>query len=123
MRLLGRLKTGEFMTPASGIISTARLPSDGEEMSKITTPTIQATFRSFAGSALELLFPIHCLECGRERDVICPSCVEELRRLEDPFCDICAQPGAQGQCDACLEHPSAIDGIRAPYLFEEPLLE
>ena len=28
-----------------------------------------------------------------------------------------------GQCQWCLEHPSKIDGIRAPYLFEGPLRE
>ena len=89
----------------------------------ITTPTIGAAFRSLARSTLELLFPIHCLGCGREGNVICASCADELRKLEDPFCDVCAQPGAQGQCSPCLENPLAIDGIRAPYLFEGPLRE
>ncbi len=92
-------------------------------MSKITTPTIEAAFRSLTRSALEMLFPIHCLGCGREGDVICASCVDGLRKLDEPFCDVCAQPGTQGKCDWCLENPSAIDGIRAPYLFEGPLRE
>ncbi len=90
-------------------------------MPKLATPNIQTAFRRLTRSALELLFPIHCLGCGREGDVICASCVDGLRKLEEPFCDICAQPGAQGKCDWCLENPSAIDGVRAPYLFEGPL--
>ncbi|MCH7737517.1 MAG: ComF family protein [Chloroflexi bacterium] len=55
--------------------------------------------------------------------MICASCVNGLRTLEQPFCDTCAQPGAHGQCEWCQGHPSKIDGIRAPYLFEGPLRE
>ena len=92
-------------------------------MSKITTPTIEAALRSLARSALDLLLPLHCLGCRREGDIICARCIEGLRRLEQPFCDTCAQPNSHGQCQWCLDHPSKIDGIRAPYLFEGPLRE
>ena len=111
------------MTGASGIISVTELPSDGEEMSKITTLSIQTVFRSLTRPVLELLFPFHCVGCGREGEVICESCVDGLRSLEEPFCETCAQPNVRGQCGPCLEHPPAIDGIRAPYLFEGPLRE
>ena len=90
-------------------------------MSKIVTPTIQTAFRSLARSALDLLLPLHCVGCRREGEVICARCIEGLPRLEQPFCDTCAQPNVNGRCQWCLEHPSKIDGIRAPYLFEGPL--
>ena len=86
-----------------------------------TTPTIQSTLRNLTRSALDLLFPIHCVQCGREGEVICDSCVDGLRKLEHPFCDTCARPGVQGRCGPCQEHPSDINGIRAPYLFEGPV--
>ncbi len=92
-------------------------------MSKIVTPTIQTAFRSLARSALDLLLPLHCVGCRWEGEVICARCIEGLRRLEQPFCDTCAQPNVNGRCQWCLEHPSKIDGIRAPYLFEGPLRE
>ena len=92
-------------------------------MSKIVTPTIQTAFRSLARSALDLLLPLHCVGCRWEGDVLCASCIEGLRPLEQPFCDTCAQPNVNGRCQWCLEHPSKIDGIRAPYLFEGPLRE
>ena len=111
------------MTAGHGIISATRLPSDDGKMSKITPPTFQTAFRSLTRPVLELLFPFHCVGCGREGEVICESCVDGLRRLEEPFCDTCAQPNVRGQCGPCLEHPPAIDGIRAPYLFEGPLRE
>jgi len=53
--------------------------------------------------------------------VICRSCTAGLQRLEQPYCDTCAEPDTHGQCEWCLEHPSKIDGIRAPYLFEGPV--
>ena len=37
--------------------------------------------------------------------------------------ETCPQPNIQGLCELGLEHPPAIDGIRAPYLFEGPLRE
>ncbi len=92
-------------------------------MPNLAPPTIKTTLRSLTRSALDLLFPIHCVGCGEEGDVICASCVDGLKRLEQPYCDTCAQPSVQGQCQWCLDHPSAIDGIRAPYLFEGPLRE
>lgn len=92
-------------------------------MSKIVKPSIQTVFRSLARSALDLLFPLHCVGCGSEGEVICAPCIDGLRKLEQPFCDTCAQPGVHGQCQWCLEHPPSTDGIRAPYLFEGPLRE
>lgn len=79
--------------------------------------------RSLARSALDLLLPLHCVGCRREGGVLCAGCIEGLSRLEPPFCDTCAQPNVNGQCQWCLEHPAMIDGIRAPYLFEGPLRE
>ena len=92
-------------------------------MPEIVTPSIQTALRSLAHSALDLLLPLHCVGCRREGNIICARCIEGLRRLEQPFCDTCAQPNVHGQCQWCLDHPSKIDGIRAPYLFEGPLRE
>ena len=92
-------------------------------MSKIITPNIHTVIKSLSRSALDLLFPIYCAGCGQEGEVICPTCVDSLRRLEDPFCEICAQPGVDGTCQWCYENPVKIDGIRAPYLFEGPVRE
>ena len=92
-------------------------------MSEIATPSLRTAVRSLTRSALDLLFPMNCLGCRTEGDVLCSQCIGGLQRLEQPFCDTCAQPGAKGQCHWCLEHPPKIDGIRAPYIFEGPLRE
>jgi len=89
-------------------------------MSGIATSSIQTTVRGLTRSALDLLFPLHCLGCRKEGAILCPECVGGLKRLEQPYCDTCAEPNANGNCQSCLEHPSEIDGVRAPYLFEGP---
>lgn len=89
----------------------------------MTLPAIQTTARSLARSALELLFPVHCVGCGKEGPVICASCVAGLKVLERPFCDICARPNTDGHCPDCLEHLPAIDSVLSPYLFEGPIRE
>jgi len=83
-------------------------------MSNMTLPTIQTTARRLARSALELLFPVHCVGCGREGQVICASCVTGLKVLERPFCDTCARPNVNGQCHDCLEHALASDDVLSP---------
>ena len=65
---------------------------------------------------LDLIFPVDCLGCGRQGRFLCESCETSLPRLEQPFCSICAAPGAERLCHWCVAAPPAIDGIRAPYL-------
>ena len=86
-------------------------------------PSHQTAIRNLARSALDLLLPIHCVGCRSEGSVLCVSCIDGLRRLDPPFCDTCAEPNVDGQCERCLEDQTTIDGMAAPYLFEGPLRE
>ena len=67
--------------------------------------------------ALDVLFPIRCLDCGVPGRFFCHICAQRLPRLEEPFCDICANPGTEGICGWCLDREPEIDGIQAPYLY------
>ena len=67
--------------------------------------------------ALDILFPIRCLGCATPGRFICAPCTDRLPALEEPFCDICAQPGADGVCAWCLDNEPEIDEIHAPYLY------
>ena len=66
---------------------------------------------------MDILFPIRCLDCGVPGRFICASCVERMPTLEEPFCEICANPGTDGICGWCLDREPQIDQIRAPYLY------
>ena len=67
--------------------------------------------------ALDILFPIRCLDCGAPGRFFCPTCVDRIPKLEEPFCEICADPGTCGICGWCLDREPGIDGIQAPYLY------
>ncbi len=71
------------------------------------------------GTALNLLFPYWCLGCGREGDLICPSCRGTLPRITPPICPRCGLPQPSGiLCPACCRRRQEIDGIRSPFLFK-----
>ncbi len=67
--------------------------------------------------ALDILFPRRCLGCGVPGGFICPACAGSMPKLEEPFCEICANPGTDGICGWCLDKEPDIDEIRAPYLY------
>ena len=69
-------------------------------------------------STLDLLFPIQCAGCRKEGKIICEECIPGLAELAQPYCNICASPKTLSPCRNCLENRPAVDGIRAPYLFE-----
>ena len=69
--------------------------------------------------ALDMLSPAQCFGCGKYGSFLCPSCEASCLRLQQPFCDRCAQPlQRSGPCSACRHSLPATDGIRAPYLME-----
>ena len=72
-----------------------------------------------AGAAVDTLFPFQCHGCGREGRAICADCAAGLPRLAPSrFCAVCAEPGVVGRCGWCRSRPIAVDGIRAPYVYE-----
>ena len=72
-------------------------------------------------SALDLLFPLQCLGCQREGNLLCARCRNGLDKLNPPNCTVCAQPSPRSLCNWCRRTPLAIDGIRAPYLMHGPI--
>ena len=77
--------------------------------------------QNLSRSALNLVFPLECAGCGEEGEVLCRDCVSGLPKLEPPFCPLCADPGFNGPCPRCAATGPAIDGVRAPFLLEDPL--
>ena len=76
-----------------------------------------------AGAVVDLLFPMQCAGCRREGSLICDSCAATLPRLNKPYCSFCASPNSLSPCRWCRETPPALDGLRAPYLFQGTLRE
>ena len=85
--------------------------------------TVKRVLRQLPKLALDLLFPLNCLVCQREGELVCETCQAKLPRLKEPYCLVCAQPNAQERCRWCFQAPLRVDGIRAPFLMEGPIKE
>ena len=68
----------------------------------------------------DFFFPQFCIGCGREGEVICPTCLGKLPKLLPPYCSRCGLPQDGSQpCRDCAGLDMAIDGIRSPFTFEK----
>jgi ComF family protein len=70
-------------------------------------------------TALDLLFPLRCIECGKEGSLICPGCRQQLSWIQKPVCRSCgAFKPLDTPCTSCPVFQPVIDGVRAPFRFE-----
>jgi ComF family protein len=68
---------------------------------------------------LDILLPLQCVGCGREGNLLCPSCSESLPRVRLPLCQRCGAAVNEGNlCPSCLSYPLSIDRIRSPFMFQ-----
>ena len=74
-------------------------------------------------STLDLVFPVHCCNCGREGGILCPQCVDGLDKLDQPYCLVCAATSIVGVCRWCRQYPQGFDSLRSPFLFGGPVRE
>ena len=66
---------------------------------------------------LDLLFPLRCLGCGEEGEIICEMCRRRLLRISPPFCPKCGKPLLrEGICGECYRE-RAFDGMRSALFF------
>jgi ComF family protein len=81
--------------------------------------SLQLSLRQIKTAFLDLLLPLRCLGCGREGDLICPSCRQSLPMIRLPLCQRCGATSSEGNlCHSCINYPLTIDGIRSVFLFQ-----
>jgi ComF family protein len=72
--------------------------------------------------ALDFFFPKCCVGCGKRGDFICSDCYRQLARIHAPVCPQCGRPQTSDVlCPVCIRWSAAIDGIRAPFRFEDTI--
>lgn len=82
---------------------------------------------------LDILFPAHCLACstglrGRRGISYCAECLQDVRLLQEPFCNKCGIPfdqvaGESHLCSYCLNNSWYFKQARAVVRFEPPVAE
>jgi len=76
----------------------------------------------FRGQFLDLLFPPRCVGCGRVGAWLCADCLDQIPRVEPPFCTRCGDKATDdGLCARCQTSPLQIDCIRSAVYFEGTL--
>ena len=75
-----------------------------------------------ARATLDLLFPPRCVICQRFGSCFCDGCQARVAPLLPPVCEHCGRPmAAAGVCRTCRGVVSALQGIRAAAMFDEPV--
>ncbi len=71
---------------------------------------------------LNLLFPARCGGCGRAGELLCQTCLGQVRSVPQPVCTRCGRPvAAWGRCDQCSSGRFHVSAIRAAAVYAEPL--
>jgi len=74
---------------------------------------------SFRDQFLNVLFPPRCVGCRQVGTWLCPECLNQIPRVEPPFCSRCGDAVVvEGLCHRCRTAPLRIDGIRSVVSFE-----
>lgn len=85
----------------------------------IVQSSLLLTGRDFWRRFLDLLFPPRCVGCGRVGAWLCAECLDQIPRVESPFCARCGDAVAAGDlCARCRVAPLQIERIRAAVYFE-----
>ena len=70
------------------------------------------------------LLPQDCLLCGAGSgsELLCHACRQDLPKLADPGCPVCAEASPGGAvCGACLKSAPRFDGTLAPFAYAFPV--
>lgn len=77
------------------------------------------------GAALNLIYPRHCLACGRaltssSKDPVCSLCEARIARHPKPYCAICGRTlhSEDGLCADCVRQRPAFTHARSACLYE-----
>ena len=81
-----------------------------------------ATFRGFTSYALNLVFPLSCVDCGREGELLCHICVAESTAVRENACRKCAESLTKaGTCARCVDERSSHDRLYASFMYDSPV--
>jgi ComF family protein len=77
---------------------------------------------AFVAWLIDLLLPRRCVACGAAAELLCPSCLLELRPLGRPCCDCCGAPTAWSvaRCRECSGRRFPFATARAAVAYAGP---
>lgn len=70
--------------------------------------------------ALDLVFPVSCVVCGKEGEFLCRNCKNKLTPLPHQLCIVCKKPSAFGKTHADCVTRNTVDGIISALSYTDP---
>ena len=84
---------------------------------------IQKTIKNLSRFLLELIFPIQCLECSKEKTWLCKDCFKKLEPKLANHCPFCEEKTQFGQTCAKCKPEKALDGAIACIPYSNKLIQ
>lgn len=72
---------------------------------------------------LDLIFPVLCLNCGKEGDFLCAGCGQKLPHLVNQKCIVCALPSPFGKTHEHCRSQHTVDGMLVSLPYTDPLVK
>ncbi|NLF51652.1 MAG: ComF family protein [Leptolinea sp.] len=81
-------------------------------------------FQNTLWKVLDWIFPPFCPGCNKTGIRLCEDCRSSIRRISDPICPVCGEPGNDSSiCQDCLNYPPEFDRLRSAALFDGVIRE
>jgi len=68
-------------------------------------------------SLLDLVFPKHCVSCGKAGNYFCPKCLTMIKRVRQ-ICPVCERPTPFGQTHTFCRTRNSLDGLISLFTYE-----
>ncbi|MBI4363573.1 MAG: ComF family protein [Candidatus Doudnabacteria bacterium] len=73
--------------------------------------------------AIDLVFPVSCVICGKEDQFLCPECQNRLPRLEHQKCIVCQKSAPFGKTHPACSTRNTADGLICALPYSHPKIE
>ncbi|HYC79745.1 MAG TPA: double zinc ribbon domain-containing protein, partial [Candidatus Binatia bacterium] len=70
---------------------------------------------------LDLLFPVVCLDCGREGYYLCRACKIKLKKNEVQLCPVCGKRSPFGLTHSNCKTEYSLNGLISAVAYKEPI--
>lgn len=84
---------------------------------------IAKMFKKIQLFLLELLFPIECLNCGKEKEWLCQQCFNSIPLVNQFVCPICQRPSLNGATCLDCKNKTYLDGLIFATYYDRPLIK
>jgi len=76
--------------------------------------------KTLGTNLFDLVFPVACINCGREGSFLCSVCLPKLERLPNQWCVVCHKPAPYGKTHGDCVSRNTVDGSVSALNYKNP---